>query len=126
MYLIFVTATDENSFGETEYEFIFSKNPEEATGDNWYSCHPETPDIDYIDAVLTVKSVKMGLLTFDEDHQYNMVDIIDRVHAIAWEDYEDIGERDERIVLHYGNPLGKVMDDLYRIGVKYSLEMIIK
>ena len=118
-YLIFVNELGPDYKGDNIYEFIFSENINDIWGENWESKpsigYPAPPNLDLIEKVGRLKNDNLSLITIQNSDYFSMVDAIDDVVSLAWED-ED-GEIDftnkKRLVFRFGDTEELIKDKLY-------------
>ena len=118
-YLIYVNELGANYKGEITYEFIFSSSLENVWGDSWESKpsngYPSPPDIDYIEKVGVLKTDKTTLSVIQNSDYFSMVDAIDGVIALSWENETEMTNFDlvKRLVFSFGQTEDSVKDKLY-------------
>ena len=92
-YLIYVNELGPNYKGDNIYEFIFSDNLENIWGENWESKpsngYPLPPDLEFIRKVGTLKNDQVTLSVIQNSDNFSMLDSIDGVIALAWENESD-------------------------------------
>lgn len=114
LYLVYVKQVGENIMGFTEYEFLFSHEPETVWGTDWEQqcpaiCGDLTPDESTYDTVKRLKTQLVFNLAQDNT-SFSMQDCMDHIFAIAHENINDYDEYPSpyRIVLNYGMPFEEV------------------
>ena len=113
-YLIYVNGLGPDYKGDNVYEFIFSDEME-VWGDNWDSkpCsgYPLPPDIKYIKKVGVLKDTSIKLELIQNSDYFSMIDAVDGVVALAWEQDEDV--KKPRMVFKFNDEEQKIKDLLY-------------
>jgi len=113
-YLIYVNGLGPDYKGDNVYEFIFSDEME-VWGDNWESkpCngYPLPPEIKYIKKVGVLKDTNIKLELIQNSDYFSMVDAVDGVVALAWEEDEDV--KKPRMVFRFNDDEQKIKDLLY-------------
>ena len=93
MFLIFVNELGPNYKGDNIYEFIFSDKIEDVWGEMWDSKpsngYPNPPDMEHIKKVGVLKNDKISLSVIQKSDYFSMIDSIDDVVALAWENEGD-------------------------------------
>jgi hypothetical protein len=113
-YLIYVNGLGPDYKGDNVYEFIFS-DEQEVWGENWDSkpCsgYPLPPEIKYIKKVGVLKDTSIKLELIQNSDYFSMVDAVDGVVALAWEQDEDV--KKPRMVFRFNDEEQKIKDLLY-------------
>lgn len=118
-YLIYVNELGPNYKGEITYEFIFSDSIEGIWGDSWESKpsngYPSPPDLEHINKVGVLKTDETTLSVIQNSDYFSMVDAMDGVIALAWEnETEEVNfDRVKRLVFNFGQNEESVKDKLY-------------
>jgi len=114
MKLIFVNGLGPNYKGDNIYEFIFSDDLD-VWGDSWESKpsngYPTPPEIKYIKKVGVLKNTDVKLELIQNSDFFSMIDAIDDVVALAWEEDDQNGQ--QRLVFRYGSAEKEIKDKLY-------------
>lgn len=119
MYLIFVNELGPNYRGENIYEFIFSDNIENVWGESWESKpangYPLPPDIQHIKKVGVLKNDNISLSVIQKSDYFSMMDSLDDVIAMAWENENEFLNFDlvKRLVFRFGESEESVKNKLY-------------
>ena len=119
MYLIFVNELGPNYRGENIYEFIFSDNIENVWGESWESkpanSYPLPPDIKHIKKVGVLKNDNISLSVIQKSDYFSMMDSLDDVIAMAWENENELLNFDlvKRLVFRFGESEESVKNKLY-------------
>lgn len=112
-YLIFVNGLGPNYKGDNIYEFIFSDSLD-VWGESWESkpsnSYPAPPDLKYIKKVGVLKNTDIKLELIQNSDFFSMVDAIDDVIALAWENEES---NTKRMVFRFGEEESTIKDKLY-------------
>ena len=113
-YLIYVNGLGPDYKGDNVYEFIFS-DEQEVWGENWDSkpCsgYPLPPEIKYIKKVGVLKDTSIKLELIQNSDYFSMIDAVDGVVALAWEQDEDV--KKPRMVFKFNDEEQKIKDLLY-------------
>ena len=127
-YLIYVNELGPNYKGDNIYEFIFSDSLEDIWGDSWESKpsngYPSPPDLEHINKVGVLKNDEITLSVIQNSDYFSMVDAIDGVIALSWEnetekvDFEVI----KRLVFRFGEPEESVKNKLYERDIVLEFE----
>lgn len=126
-FLIFVNKLGSNYKGENLYEFIFSENCENIWGDSWDSKpangYPTPPDIDLISKVGLLKNT-IDFEVLQNSDFFSMIDGIDDVIALAWEnESETINfDKDKRLVFRFGENIESIKNKLYARDIVLEFE----
>lgn len=126
--LIFVNGLGPNYKGDNIYEFIFSESLEDIWGDSWESKpsngYPSPPDLEHINKVGVLKNDEITLSVIQNSDYFSMVDAIDGVIALSWEnetekvDFEVI----KRLVFRFGETEESVKNKLYERDIVLEFE----
>jgi hypothetical protein len=127
-FLIYVNELGPNYKGENTYEFIFSNSLDNVWGDGWDSRpsngYPLPPDLELITKVGTLKSDNVLLSVIQKSDYFSMIDAIDNVIALSWEeetnsvDFENV----KRLVFKFGETEQDVKDKLYERDIVLEFE----
>ena len=113
-YLIFVNGLGPNYKGDNLYEFIFSDTLD-VWGDSWESkpcnSYPTPPELKYIKKVGVLKNTDLKLELIQNSDYFSMVDAMDDVVALAWEQGEE--SKNKRLVFRFGEEENEIKDKLY-------------
>lgn len=127
-YLIFVNELGPNYKGDNIYEFIFSDDLEGVWGDSWESKpsngYPFPPDLEHIKKVGVLKNDIITMSVVQNSDYFSMVDAIDGVIALCWENENDgvDYERTKRLVFRFGEPEETVKNKLYERDIVLEFE----
>lgn len=127
-YLIFVNELGPNYKGDNIYEFIFSDNLENVWGESWESKpsngYPLPPDLEHIKKVGVLKHDKIHFSVIQKSDWLSMIDAIDGVIALAWEEEseETNFEVNPRLVFRFGEEETSVKNKLYERDVVLEFE----
>ena len=112
--LIYINGLGPNYKGDNIYEFIFSDTLE-VFGENWESKpangYPSPPDLEHINKVGVLKNDEITLSVIQNSDYFSMVDAVDGVVALAWEQDEDV--KKPRMVFRFNDEEQKIKDLLY-------------
>jgi hypothetical protein len=128
MYLIFVNELGPNYRGDNIYEFIFSEKTEDVWGESWESKpsngYPHPPDIEHIKKVGILKNDKISLSVIQKSDYFSMIDAIDDVVALAWENENESTNFDlvKRLVFRYGESEEVIKNKLYERDIVLEFE----
>jgi hypothetical protein len=128
IYLIYVNELGPNYKGDNIYEFIFSDNLENIWGENWESKpsngYPLPPDLEFIRKVGTLKNDQVTLSVIQNSDNFSMLDSMDGVIALAWENESDEVDfdRQKRLVFRFGDEETTVKDKLYERDIVLEFE----
>ena len=128
IYLIYVNELGPNYKGDNIYEFIFSDNLENIWGENWESKpsngYPLPPDLEFIRKVGTLNNDQVTLSVIQNSDNFSMLDSIDGVIALAWENESDEVDfdRQKRLVFKFGDEEATVKDKLYERDIVLEFE----
>ena len=131
MYLIFVNELGPNYKGDNIYEFIFSDGIDNVWGEMWESKpangYPLPPDLEHIKKVGVLKNDKISLSVIQKSDYFSMMDSVDDVIAMAWENESDSINFDlvKRLVFRFGESEESVKNKLYArdIVLEYEKKM---
>jgi hypothetical protein len=127
-FLIFVNELGPNYKGDNIYEFVFSDSKENIWGDNWESKpsngYPLPPHLNHIQKVGVLKSDKITMSVVQNSDFFSMIDAIDGVIALAWENESDYVDFDykTRLVFRFGDDEKSVKDKLYERDIVLEFE----
>jgi len=125
--LIYINGMGPNYKGDNIYEFIFSDTLE-VWGENWDSKpsngYPNPPDIQHIKKVGVLKNDKISLSVIQKSDYFSMIDAIDDVVALAWENENDGVNFDlvKRLVFRYGDSEEIIKNKLYERDIVLEYE----
>jgi hypothetical protein len=112
--LIYVNGLGPNYKGDNLYEFIFS-DTEDVWGESWESkpCngYPTPPELKYIKKVGVLRNTDVKLELIQNSDFFCMIDAMDDVVALAWENEEVNGQK--RLVFRFGTTEQEIKDNLY-------------
>ena len=118
-YLIFINELGPNYKGDNIYEFIFSDKLEGIWGDSWESKpsngYPAPPDLEFIKKVGIFKNNFVSLSVIQKSDYFSMLDAMDDVIALGWENESDNVnfDVDKRLVFRFGETEETVKNKLY-------------
>ena len=127
-YLIYVNELGPNYKGDNIYEFIFSMDLENIWGDSWESKpsngYPSPPDLEYVNKVGVLKNDEVTLSVIQSSDYFSMMDAIDGVIALSWENESDITNFDinKRLVFRFGETDESVKNKLYERDIVLEFE----
>lgn len=127
-YLIYVNELGPNYKGDNIYEFIFSDTLEKIWGDNWESKpsngYPLPPDLEFIRKVGILKDDQVTLSVIQNSDYFSLMDSMDGVIAMAWENESDDVDFDhqKRLVFRFGDEETTVKDKLYERDIVLEFE----
>ena len=106
------------------YEILFSDNIEEVWGDDWNQspagiCIDLKPGEEYISDKIIIKTSK-NIDLAQEQTCFSMMDAIDGIVALAWEnmdDYDEYPEERGRLFFKFGETLEKTEEKLAKCGI---------
>jgi hypothetical protein len=114
-YLTYVNGLGPNYKGDNLYEFIFSDSLEDVWGDGWdnkpSNSYPTPPELQYIKKVGVLRNTNIKLELIQNSDFFSMIDAIDDVVALAWEEDDQNGQ--QRLVFRYGSAEKEIKDKLY-------------
>jgi hypothetical protein len=127
-YLIFVNGLGPNYKGDNIYEFIFSDSIEEIWGEGWESKpsngYPVPPKLELIKKVGILKNDKIKLSLIQNSDFFSMIDALDDVIALAWEDDESEIDfnNNKRLVFRFGETQQNIEDKLYERDIVLNFD----
>jgi hypothetical protein len=127
-YLIYVNELGPNYRGDNIYEFIFSDTTENIWGEMWESKpsngYPIPPDIEFIKKVGILKNDKISLSVIQKSDYFSMIDAVDDVVALAWENENESTNFDlvKRLVFRFGDTEENVKNKLYERDIVLEFE----
>ena len=127
-YLIYVNELGPNYKGDNIYEFIFSMDLENIWGDSWESKpsngYPSPPDLEYVNKVGVLKNDEITLSVIQNSDYFSMLDAIDEVIALSWENETDTTnfEINKRLVFKFGETEESVKNKLYERDIVLEFE----
>jgi hypothetical protein len=117
-----------SDLGDNIYEFIFSEKTEDVWGESWESKpsngYPHPPDIEHIKKVGILKNDKISLSVIQKSDYFSMIDAIDDVVALAWENENESTNFDlvKRLVFRYGESEEVIKNKLYERDIVLEFE----
>lgn len=109
VFLVYINKVGTNYKGENIYEFLFSKTPDKAEGEDWDKTPannmPNPPEPEIVDLVKVLKT-KIKLELIQESTYFGMYDSVDGIVAVGWENLDEDGEDFEvkkRLVFKFGD-----------------------
>lgn len=127
-YLIYINELGPNYKNDNIYEFIFSESLTDIWGESWESKpsngYPSPPDIEYINKVGVLKNDKIKMSVIQNSDYFSMIDAMDGVIALSWEDETDYVdfETEKRLVFRFGDDEQSVKDKLYERDIVLEFE----
>ena len=118
-YLIYINELGPNYKGDNIYEFIFSDTLENIWGDSWESKpandYPQPPELDFVKKVGILKNNLVSLSVIQKSDYFSMIDAMDDVIALGWENESDSinFDIDKRLVFRFGETEENVKNKLY-------------
>lgn len=118
-YLIYINELGPNYKGDNIYEFIFSDTLEKVWGESWESKpsngYPLPPDLEFIKKVGVFKNNFVSLSVIQKSDYFSMIDAMDDVIALGWENESDNVnfDIDKRLVFRFGETEETVKNKLY-------------
>ncbi len=113
-YLTYVNGLGPNYKGDNLYEFIFSDSLD-VWGESWESKpsngYPAPPELQYIKKVGVLRNTDLKLELIQNSDFFCMIDAMDDVVALAWEQEESEGQK--RMVFRFGSTEQEIKDKLY-------------
>jgi hypothetical protein len=113
-YLTYVNGLGPNYKGDNLYEFIFSDSLD-VWGESWESKpsngYPAPPELQYIKKVGVLRNTDLKLELIQNSDFFCMIDAMDDVVALAWEQEESEGQK--RMVFRFGSSEQEIKDKLY-------------
>lgn len=118
LYLIYVNPIGTNMYGMYEYEFFFSKTPNNVWNEQWLvecpsACDDMMPNNEYVDKIERLTTI-IPFFCIQENSCFSFKHCIDQIIAIAFENISEYTEYPEpfRIVFHFGDEFEDVEDKL--------------
>jgi hypothetical protein len=112
--LIYVNGLGPNYKGDNLYEFIFSDNVD-VWGEFWENKpsngYPSPPELKYIKKVGVLRNTDIKLELIQDSDFFCMIDAMDDVVALAWENEEVMGQK--RLVFRFGQTEQEIKHKLY-------------
>lgn len=103
-HLIYVNGLGPNYKGDNLYEFIFSDSLD-VWGESWENKpsngYPRPPELQYIKRVGVLRDTDVKLELIQDSDFFSMIDSMDDVVALAWEQEETEGQK--RLVFRFGS-----------------------
>jgi len=127
-FLIYVNELGPNYKGDNIYEFIFSDSLENVWGDSWESKpangYPSPPDIENIKKVGVLKNDKIKLSVIQNSDFFSMMDAIDDIIALSWEEESEMinFDHNKRLVFRFGEKEESVKNKLYERDIVLEFE----
>ena len=127
-YLIYVNGLGPNYKGDNIYEIIFSDNITDVWGEMWESKpsngYPLPPDLEHIKKVGVLKNDKISLSVIQKSDYFSMIDTIDDVVALGWENESELINFDlvKRLVFRFGETEENVKNKLYERDIVLEFE----
>ena len=127
-FLIYVNELGPNYKGDNIYEFIFSDTLENIWGENWESKpsngYPYPPNLEFIKKVGVLKNDKITMSVVQNSDFFSMIDAIDGVIALSWENESEDIDFDfyTRLVFRFGDDEKSVKDKLYERDIVLEFE----
>ena len=122
-HLIYVNGLGPNYKGDNLYEFIFSDSLE-VWGELWESKpsngYPSPPELQYIKRVGVLRNTDVKLELIQNSDFFSMIDSMDDVVALAWEQDETEGQK--RVVFRFGCSEDEIKDKLYERDLVLEFE----
>jgi hypothetical protein len=113
-YLTYVNGLGPNYKGDNLYEFIFSDSLD-VWGESWESKpsngYPTPPELQYVKKVGVLRNTDLKLELIQNSDFFCMIDAMDDVVALAWEQEESEGQK--RMVFRFGSSEQEIKDKLY-------------
>ena len=127
-FLIYVNELGPNYKGDNIYEFIFSDKTEDIWGDSRESKpsngYTSPPDLEHIKKVGILKNDKISLSVIQKSDYFSMIDAMDDVVALAWENENESINFDlvKRLVFRFGDTEEIVKNKLYERDIVLEFE----
>ena len=122
-YLTYVNGLGPNYKGDNLYEFIFSDSLD-VWGESWESRpsngYPHPPELQHVTKVGVLRNTDLKLELIQNSDFFSMVDAIDDVVALAWE--QDDFSQKKRIVFRFGATEEEIKDKLYERDLVLEFE----
>ena len=125
--LIYVNKLGQNYKGENLYEFIFSDSLEGVWGESWdtkpANGYPSPPEIELVTKVGLLKN-SLDFEVLQNSDIFSMIDGIDDVIALAWEnESESVNfDKQKRLVFRFGDKIEDVKNKLYERDIVLEFE----
>jgi hypothetical protein len=126
-FLIYVNKLGQNYKGENLYEFIFSESLEGVWGESWDSKpangYPSPPEIELVTKVGLLKN-SLDFEVLQNSDIFSMVDGMDDVIALAWENESESAnfDKQKRLVFRFGDKIEDVKNKLYERDIVLEFE----
>lgn len=126
LYLIFVNKIGSDVFGKSLYEFVFSKDTDGVSGEDWESSpsngNPQPPQKKHIDKVGSIKTDEFELEVIQDSPFFCMDDCQDGVVSLAWEILSDdeLNIKNKRLIFHYGETEDSLINKLYIRNITFE------
>jgi hypothetical protein len=130
-FLIYDNKLGQNYKGENLYEFIFSDSLENVWGESWESKpangYPSPPSIEFITKVGVLKN-HLDLEVLQNSDIFSMIDGVDDVIALAWENESESVNFDmkKRLVFRFGENIEIIKNKLYERDIVLEFERKIQ
>ena len=124
MKLIYINRVGETFDGENSYEFIFTRDVEEAFGDGWDSTNPDGPEDKYVHYVIEAKSEYLALTLMTDINLFTMYEALDGIVALGWEEIDDLEEDETRLVFKYNEDVTSVSKKLKSKSIEFKTSKI--
>lgn len=122
-YLIYVNGLGPNYKGDNLYEFIFSDSLD-VWGESWENKpsngYPSPPELQYIKRVGVLRDTDVKLELIQDSDFFSMIDSMDDVVALAWEQEETEGQK--RLVFRFGSSEEEIKNKLYERDLVLEFE----
>jgi hypothetical protein len=131
-FLIFVNELGPNYKGDNIYEFIFSDSVKNVWGENWEAkpCmeYPLPPDLEHVKKVGLLRNDLITMSVIQNSDYFSMIDSIDDVVALAWEnENDDVNfELQKRLVFKFGETEESVKNKLYERDIVLEFDKKIQ
>jgi len=130
MNLVYINKVGQNWKGNFIYEFLFSDILDDIDGDGWdaypASNNPEPPSENFIKkSGALIGDLKLEVV--QESDSFAMLDAVDGIIAIAWENLEGYDEYpDKRLFFSFGEDIESVESKLYEkdMVLNYNKELL--
>lgn len=127
-FLVYVNELGPNYKGDNIYEFIFSNDIKDIWGESWDSKpsnnNPQPPFINFINKVGVLKSELICFSVIQKSDWFSMIDSVDGVIALAWENESDLIDfsTKKRLVFSFGETEESVKNKLYERDIVLEFE----
>jgi hypothetical protein len=127
-FLIYVNELGPNYRGDNIYEFIFSDSLSDVWGELWESKpsngYPHPPNIEFVKKVGVLKNDKISLSVIQKSDYFSMIDAVDDVVALAWENENESINFDlvKRLVFRFGDTEENLKNKLYERDIVLEFE----